>query len=854
MTPHPRVRILGAVATVLALTGALLVTTPAAAAGELASDAMTRQVAQGWGDSPVGGKWNVTPVQAGKVASGTAVLKPLAPGRSARALLAGVASADVASQIDITVDALPKGTAKVYAAHLARASGGVGYVARIVVAASGSAVLEVGRLKDFSLEVLKRTTLGFAVSAGKPVAVKVRVTGQNPAAEVSAKAWLAGSDAKTTTAREPGSWALTYSDTSPARVKVPGTVGVLVYAPASGRVATVGFDNLRTVPASADQAPPKPAPVPPKPVPVPPKPVPPVTPAPPAASPDGQVPIVKYPGKRGDVGAAAPGTQNYPVPAGAIFVATNGRDTNPGTSSRPVATVAQALQLVKNNGTVVMRGGNYHESVFVIPRTGVKIQPYLREKVWLDGAEQVTGWKPSGKTWVKDGWTTFFDSSPTYARGKPDGTEPGWQWLDPKRPMAAHPDQVWIDGAALTQVGTRSQVTAETFFVDRAAKQLVIGRDPSSRRVEASTLSKALTIRATNSEIRGIGVRRYATSVPEMGTVTADQPGITLTDVTIVDNATTGFYTWGTGVTLNRVTVARNGLLGAGASQADKLTIRGMLSVGNNAQGFNRAPVSGALKIGRSRDVTVTDSSFIDNPGQGPWFDESVYDITFKDNDVWGNGGYGLVIELSERAEVVNNLIGANGKAGVLIANSGNVSIWNNTIAQNSTAPINITQDDRRASNVKLPGHDPRRPKPDPTVPWVVRNVQVVNNVVTAPSGDCLICVRDWSREFTGANMVSRADGNVYHRPTAAAIKSMVLWSLGKAGTTAYTSFTTYVSSTGRDKTSTFVDGGTLVDAEVRILSARAPGLTAKAAVIPAAISDLSGLKPGTRAVGVQAR
>src|SRR5690606_7267662 len=117
---------------------------------------------------------------------------------------------------------------------------------------------------------------------------------------------------------------------------------------------------------------------------------------------------------------------------------------------------------------------------------------------------------------------------------------------------------------------------------------------------------------------------------------------------------------WARGVTLTRVTVARNGLLGAGASQADGLTIRGMFSAGNNVQGFNRAPVSGALKVTRSRNVIVTGSSFIDNAGQGPWFDESVYDITFNDNDVWGNAGYGLVIELSEKAVVVNNLIGDN--------------------------------------------------------------------------------------------------------------------------------------------------------------------------------------------------
>ena len=335
--------------------------------------------------------------------------------------------------------------------------------------------------------------------------------------------------------------------------------------------------------------------------------------------------------------------------------------------------------------------------------------------------------------WVRSNWTKFFDSSPTYAKGAPDGTQPGWQWLDPAKPMAAHPDQLWVDGVQLTQVGSRAAVTAGTFYVDQAAQQLVLGTNPAGRKVEASTLAKALTVRSTDSEIRGIGVRRYATSVHMMGSVTVDMPRNTLTDVTIRDNATTGFYTWALNVTLNRVSVINNGLLGAGASQADGLKITGLLSEKNNSQGFNRAPVSGALKVTRARGIKVTDSSFVSNAGQGPWFDESVYDITFTDNDVVGTGGYGLVIELSEKAVVANNLFANSGKAGIMLTNSGNTAIWNNTFSGNARGSIYIAQDARRASNQSTPGHDPRQPFPDPTMSWIVRGTVVMNNVVNAP-------------------------------------------------------------------------------------------------------------------------
>jgi hypothetical protein len=694
------------------------------------------------------------------------------------------------------------------------------------------------------------------------VTVRVIAKGAGSSVTVAASAWRKGTSM-------PSSWMLKASDTSSQRVTAKGSVGALVYAGGAGAVVPVAFDNLAVNRVATAAATPRPTPTPlpsptpsvtasPTPTPTPstsptPKPTPIVDPDPSPGSPAGAV-TVNYPGKRGDVGAAAPGSVSYPVPSNSLFVAPNGSDSNPGTKAKPLKSIERAVELSKAGGTVVLRGGSYHQSVFVTPRTDLTIQPYLDEEVWLDGAQVVTGWSASGSVWVKNGWTHFFDSSPTYTRGAPDGTQPGWQWINPDRPMAAHPDQVWIDGKALTQVGSRSAVKSGTFYVDRSAKQLVIGSNPSGKKVEASTLSKALTIRATGSEIRGIGVRRYATSVPQMGTVTADMPGITLTDVTIIDNATTGFYTWASDVTLNRVTVARNGLLGAGASQADGLEVTEMLSVGNNSEGFNRAPVSGAFKIGRSRGVEVTGSSFINNNGQGPWFDESVYDITFTDNDVYGNSGYGLVIELSEKVVVANNLIARSGMPGLFITNSGNVSIWNNTMSGNAQRNISITQDKRRASNVDTPGHDPRRPKPDPTVPWIVRNVVINNNVVDQTAGDCVVCVNDWSKEFSGSQMIAQSAGNIYHRANASATQHFAQWAAKSSGTARYPSFSAYKDATSRDVTSRAVDGSSVLSSGLQLLSAYTGSQSSYAVAIPSTVATRSSLSQGTKVIGAQTR
>lgn len=514
-----------------------------------------------------------------------------------------------------------------------------------------------------------------------------------------------------------------------------------------------------------------------------------------------------YPGRRLRTGAVPPGTQTYPVPADARYVSLAGSDSNPGTVDRPFRTISAATRAAGNGGTVVVRAGVYHEDVLVYPHDGLTVEASPGEAVWLDGAEPVSGWTRSGDVWVRSGWTAFFDSSPTYATGAPDGTAENWRWIDPRYPMASHPDQIWVDGRALTQVPSRAAVTEGTFYVDRAAHQLVMGGDPTGRTVEASTLGRAMSIRSRNSLIRGFGVRRYADSVPTMGAVSSFFPGVTLDNMTIIGNAATGFFAGAPNITVRNVTVRNNGLLGIDSNHADGLTVASVRSEANNSQHFNNAPVSGAMKITSARNITVRDSAFVNNAGQGPWFDESTYNVAFTHNDVVGNTGNGLVLELSDHATVANNIIAGNALGGLAVMNTGNVSIWNNTIARNGSG-IDITQDSRRASDVSAPGHDSRRPMPDPTVPWITRSVSVANNVVSQATGESALRVADWSREFTGGRMLASSEGNLFHRASAAAPTCLAVWSAGAgAHTTMYSSLEAYQNASGRDATSALVTG-----------------------------------------------
>ena len=544
-------------------------------------------------------------------------------------------------------------------------------------------------------------------------------------------------------------------------------------------------------------------------------------------------------GARAAAGASAPGSVAYKVPSNAIIVSPGGNDSAAGTVAAPVRTITAALRKVPNGGTIALRGGVYHESVIVAPQKRVTLQPYGSEAVWLDGAEPVSGFRASGNAWVRPGWTQQLDASPTFVRGASDGPAEGWRFVDPAYPMAAHPDQLWIDGQQLTQVSSRSQVAPGRFFVDAAADQLVVGSDPNGRRVEASTLVSALSVRSEGSVVQGIGVRRYATSVPDMGTVIIAAKGVTLSNVTIRDNSTTGLYTWAKDTTLSQVSLIGNGLLGAGAAHADGLEIRGMLSSGNNRERFNRAPVSGALKIHSSSGVTVADSVFADNYGQGPWFDESNNGVVFTGNDSLRNTGNGLVFELSERAVIADNVVADNGINGIYIVNAGSASIWNNTAVGNERN-IAVTQDSRRSKN--------------PTIPWMSKNIVIANNVSADPEGTCLVCIDDFSRVLTGAQMVTRAEGNVYHRTSPSAPRSFAIYAQGASGSSrSFGTLSDFVAATGREKRSVLLEQtSSPVNADYSLRSISPERQSTIAVPVPDQIADVSGLASGEVRLGAR--
>lgn len=549
-------------------------------------------------------------------------------------------------------------------------------------------------------------------------------------------------------------------------------------------------------------------------------------------------------------GAAVVGSASYPVPSSAVHAAPWGGDSAPGTASAPVRTVARALALAPAGGTVVLRGGVYNEQLAIYKQ--VTLQNYPGEEAWLDGSTGVSGWVRDGSRWRHDGWKTRFDASPTYTKGAPDNTAKDWRFVSPNAPMAAHPDQVWIDGARQKQVASLSAVTAGSFFLDESTSRLYVGSDPGGRSVAASNLPQAINIRAAGVVVRGIGMRRYAPSVWHTGALTLEKPDITLENVHVSEMATSGISIQAKGARLRQVTVSYAGMLGIHARFADDLLLSKVLARRNNIESFNIAPVSGGAKLGASHGVTVVDSNFSDNYGPGFWEDLSVYDTVIRGSNFNRNSGDGLFLELSARAVVGDSLFLHNQLDGIKVNNTSNVQIWNNTFVGNSRS-LWLVQDQRRNTDRSDQAVDPRRPWPDPEMPWQTQDITVSNNVLGLQGGSatCVLCVEDYSGKESAEAMRIRVNGNVYNRASASAPSTLTVWSRGAGYPATFPTLAAFKSGTGQEARGREVTGSSVISATGELSSDVQSQAGSTAVGLPSDIAQALGRPTGTTRLGV---
>ena len=772
----------------------------------LALDYMSGADGSGWGGAEVGGGWSLEPVSAFSTDDGAGVIALDRTRSTAAATLSAVVAQDTLM------------SAKVVIPFISTSESSVSFVLRSVEDGAYRAVLtprgatEVELRLERGAEPMGAPTVlareDFArTSTSASLIIEFSTIGTQPV-EVRARAWEPSVHLPLVDLRA--------TDASSTRLAAPGAV-LLAGTRGGEEFFTVQVDDVKVFDVS------------------------PRTTGEVAPIALGELPTrLAIDGK---AGSARVGSTTYPVPAGAVVVAQSGDDSADGSWSQPFRSLATAVERAHPGSTVVVRGGVYHEAIVIGADKYLTLQSAPGEEVWLDGTGAVDSFEKVPSGWAASNWLTRFDSSPTYTRGAGDNERDGWRFVSAKHPMAAHPDQVWIDGVAQTQVGSKRALRAGTFFADYGASLLVLGEDPDGREVRAGVLERAVRILSTDVVVRGFGVRGYSPSVPQLGAITVESARATVENIEIRDSATTGLFLRDPGSVVRQVTVTRSGMLGIAVSYADDILIDAVVSTQNNIENFNQAPVSGGMKVTRSRGVTVSDSIFGSNAGPGLWFDESVFDGVVARNQIDNNTGHGLVMEISAKFIVADNLILDNARNGIKLNNTSDVQIWHNTLSGNSRA-LNIVQDARRAADKSTPGHDPRQVFPDPTMTWVIDSVIVSNNVMGRSTGNCLLCVEDYSKTLTAEQMGLTVSGNVFQRGERDSPAWLIVWSDGpEINPSVYPTLDGFVKDTSEKAAGIELTGVPAIDRGGRVLPEVEQAAAAVVQPVPTDIRQILGVE-----------
>ncbi|CAI9406234.1 right-handed parallel beta-helix repeat-containing protein [Aestuariimicrobium sp. T2.26MG-19.2B] len=514
------------------------------------------------------------------------------------------------------------------------------------------------------------------------------------------------------------------------------------------------------------------------------------------------------------------GSASYTPPAGAVYASNAGSDTNPGSLSSPVKTVARALALAPSGGTVVLRAGTYHESVTVTKQ--VTIQNYPREVVWFDGSRAVSNWTKSGTVWVAP-WSTFFASSG-------GATRPGY-------PYAPYPAQVFIDGAALAQVGSLAEVKVGTFFADSANKRLVIGSDPTSKRVVSSDLTRAIGIMTTNVNLKGFGVRRYAVTAASRAAILMDPDGGTFERLVVSDNAYIGLALSGSNKTIRNLTVERNGLMGLGMDRADNVVVTNSIFGQNNFERFPTLPVAAGVKITKAAKARITNNLFSANYlSAGLWFDNYSSDVLIANNSMVNNGEQGINLEAATRGIVANNdVIGS--RKGIELRDTDTVKVMNNHVRGYTLFGVYLAQDDRWTNR---PSNAPA------THSLLVKNNTVANNVL-ACGARFQIFGKDDHTGIPMADFDSTITGNLFSQYRQSPELNMVGWGAPVSGGTEFLQSTAALAKKGSGWTN-LQSSACVTNPESSVdLSTQ----TTAAMAIPSDVASLIGVSAGTKKIGL---
>jgi len=345
------------------------------------------------------------------------------------------------------------------------------------------------------------------------------------------------------------------------------------------------------------------------------------------------------------------------------------RDDGAGTAAEPFATIGRAAAAVKAGDTVVIRGGVYREAVTVEAGGNAEAPITFRaapgETVIVSAADLVTKWRKveaDGNVFRTDWPHRFITWNKTYAH--PD---------DDYHLLIGRCEQVFVQGYPLRQVLRRDKLSRGTFYVDLAAKQLYVwsrdNRDLTHGRVdvEASVRSVIWVNKGPWVWLKGLRFR-YCANAAQHGAVQVLGHHSRVEDCVFEKANSIGAQFGGraeaSGICVRRCVFQHNGQMGFSANHAHGLLLEGCVVRDNSTKGWNRGWEAGANKIVLCRGVRITGSVFIENAGNGIWFDIGNEDCQVDHCYIAHNDNAGIFYEISYGLDARDNVIVGNGFGG----------------------------------------------------------------------------------------------------------------------------------------------------------------------------------------------
>ena len=472
---------------------------------------------------------------------------------------------------------------------------------------------------------------------------------------------------------------------------------------------------------------------------------------------------------------------NYAVPsANVAWMAPDGSDaTGNGSQASPYASFKRALQAVSDGGTVVAKTGIYREPHFHVTKNNITFQAAPHAEVWLKGSDVVgsSAWTKEGGLWKSTG--DYFNFCHVCTENKNPS----------KEGMAAYPEQVFINDEPLTQVASKAEVRAGTFYVEDntpttlkvandntkgynvgAQDQITyyLGSDPTAGTTEISQRHRAFSVGSTVTgfAMKAINVAQYAPlqSWKWDYQPANDQPGTSMVvvngknslvqDSIFTQSAAVGFNTDGESGRITNNTFVGNGANGSGANRAHGTIYEGNTFSNNNTAGF-LTNGSVCIEACTVSDVKVThienftfrnniidysnsaaataNADSVRNGTPGFWCDEGCINTKVVGN-FFTNAGTAIVDEVSHGTIIASNIIEGSG-AGISVSGSSDVKLYNNTISR-TNRPIMLNEDDRtdgcNARNASGDCIAPEGWSQQKGLSWNLTGLEMYNNIISS--------------------------------------------------------------------------------------------------------------------------